>query len=152
MDLSDKDVLRDVTLEGTGYRLVTWDAHAFLPPNHDAIGYAFFAPGEADPIFAGEDFGNPRLWGKDGGRGIDSDNVLRSILGFLTLGKDDTDGDYFTGYTERQLAFRDGNDREYLSLWGPDNEHEPMAFVDNDDERDHAADEAAETSTSEGQR
>jgi hypothetical protein len=138
MDLSDKDVLRDVTLEGTGYRLVTWDAHAFLPPNHDAIGYAFFAPGENDPIFTGEDFGNPRLWGKQGGCAIDSDDVLRSILGFLTLDEGDTDDEYFDSYTERQLAFRDGPDREHLSLWDmepqEDDEHEPMAFVDNEDE------------------
>lgn len=134
MNLENKDILRDVTLEGTGYRLVTWDPDRLHPtgPNHDAVGYAFFAPHENEPIFTGEDFGNP-CGGCDA---IDSDAVLRSILGFLTLGEGDTDSEHFEKYTERQLAFRDGPDREELSLWGmepqKDDEQPPMPFVDTD--------------------
>lgn len=132
MDLSEKDILRDVTLEGTGYRLVTWEPEGEprFPTGQRKIGYAFFAPGETEPIFTGEDCGVSPF------HAIDSDDALRGLLGFLTLRKGDTDSEYFDGYTERQIAFRDGPDCEYLSLWGmepqADDENEPMGFIDNE--------------------
>lgn len=134
MDLSEKDILRDVTLEGTGYRLVTWDTPNRAPTGQWLIGYAFFAPGEGEPIFTGEDAGIAPS------NAVDSDDALRGLLGFLTLRKGDTDSDYFDGYTERQIAFRDGPDCGYLPLWGmepqADDEHAPMAFVDNEADHD----------------
>lgn len=109
-------VLRNVTLGETGYRVLLWDTYrretsAF---SRCYLGYAFFAPDDDEPIFAAEDFSPPPSYA------IDSDDSLRSLVGWLTLGKGDTDSEYFEGYSERQLSFRDGNDRENLSMWGMD--------------------------------
>lgn len=132
MDLAEKDVLRDVTLGDTGYRLVIWDAWrpGWRHPQHP-IGYAFFAPGEDTPIFTGEDYGCSPM------HAIDSDACLRGLLGFLTLQDGDTDPAYFASYTERQLAFRDSSDCAYLGLWAmePDDDgNELLGFVDNESE------------------
>lgn len=130
VDLSEKDVLRDVTLAGTGYRLVIWDAWrpGWRRPQHP-IGYALLAPGEDAPIFTGEDYGCSPM------HAIDSDECLRGLLGFLTLQDGDTDPEFFAGYTARQLAFRDSSDCEYLGLWAmePDDDgNEALGFVDNE--------------------
>lgn len=45
---------------------------------------------------------------------IDSDEPLRSLLGFLTLRPGDTDSEYFANYTPRQWEFVN-SDAEYIS-------------------------------------
>jgi hypothetical protein len=72
-------------------------------------------------IFEGEDFScSPMI-------AIDSDDSLRSLLGFLTLKPGDTDRDYFDDYTPEQLAFAE-NEAESLSIWAL--ECECPQFVD----------------------
>jgi hypothetical protein len=56
----------------------------------------------------------------------DSDETIRSLLGFLTLRKGDTDAEYFDRYTERQLEFA-ANEAEALGLWSLDDGPE---FID----------------------
>lgn len=129
MNLEEKDILRDVTLEGTGFRLVTWDPQrSQVKTDKHPVGYALFAPGESEALFQGEDYRVSHF------NSLDSDECLRRILGFLTLGKDDTDEKYFMKYTSRQLAFRDGPHRKELNLLIQDDSHgrESMAFVDTD--------------------
>ena len=52
-------------------------------------------------LFRGDD------WSPSPLRGIDSDDAVKSIMGFLTLRPGDTDSDYFADYTEEQMAFCD---------------------------------------------
>lgn len=121
-DPSDDRVLRHVMLDG--HRLMTWWTGRRAGTGQELIGYALWAPGEADPVFVGEDCGIPP------GYAVDSDKALRSLLGFLTLCDGDTDDDYFAGYTPRQIEWRD-REAEGLSLWATDpeeSEHEPMRF------------------------
>ncbi len=121
--INGEDVLRHVDIEG--YRLKTWDTHH---RHHNgpqwAIGYAFCDP-QGNVLFTGEDFGCSPL------HTIDSDECLRSLLGFLTLRPGDTDSDYFAGYTQAQMAFAQG-DAENLSLYAmePEDGYEVPAFND----------------------
>jgi len=100
------------------YVLHTWDTYRIGQYGRSILGYAFGREGEA-PIFVGDDFSPPA------GVAIDSDDTLRSLLGFLTLRPGDTDADYFAEYTDAQLAFADG-EAEALQLWG----HETQDFAD----------------------
>ena len=113
--MDDCNLLRFVRLDGTLYTLRTWDTHKRDQMGKHRLGYSF-AHDEDGVIFIGEDFYASPL------HAIDSDAVLRSILCFLTLGKGDTDAEYFEGYDATQLAFRDGPDREHLSLWSMDDD------------------------------
>lgn len=114
------------------YVLHTWDTYkrdgrgAF---GRCWIGYAFYREGELEPLFVGDDFSPPPS------QSIDSDESLRSLLGFLTLRPGDTDSEYFEKYTDAQRAFAE-SEAEDLSFWGLDVEswHEggdqPPAFLD----------------------
>ena len=56
---------------------------------------------DADPVFFGVDFCCSSM------HVIDSDETVRSLLTFLSLQKGDTDAEYFSGYTETQITWRD---------------------------------------------
>lgn len=149
-DPSDPRVLRYVALGHTGYKLLTWDTGRPCRPGASqwGVGYRFTSPacqehadclastavgraclraraGNDVALFEGEDFGCAP------GTSIDSDECLRSILGFLTLRPGDTDPDYFADYTEAQRAFAEG-DAEDLVCWSidPDPNIEPMPLID----------------------
>lgn len=68
-------------------------------------------------IFAGEEY-RPGL-----GLGTDSDASLGCLLGFLSLKRGDTDDEYFTDYTERQLKWAEEHGEE-LALWSSELEEE----------------------------
>lgn len=116
--IDDDRTLRCVKLSGTQYVLHTWDTYRRDSLGKSTLGYAFYDVREDEPIFAGEDYHAPAV------RSIDSDEVLRDLLGFLTLGMGDTDSEYFESYTAQQIAFRDGDDREHLSMWATESEIE----------------------------
>jgi hypothetical protein len=120
---ADKDILREVMLGDTGYVLVVWDAHRRGRDGKSVLGYAFYAPGASKPLFEGEDFSTPGV--------VDSDEVLRGLLGFLTLRPGDTDREYFASYTKDQLDFAE-TDAEELQMFAmePDDEFEPLPLVD----------------------
>ena len=111
------DTLRRVNIDG--YTLHTYATNRTDWRGQSYIGYTFASP-DGDVIFSGTDFvGSPM-------HADDSDETLRALLSFLTLRPGDTDRDYFDGYTERQIAFRDC-DAEALSMWAMD---DAPAFVD----------------------
>lgn len=125
-DTDDPRMLRHVEVDG--YRLMMWDTYRVGPHHKSILGYAFFAPGATEPLFSGEDFGAPAC------RAIDSDRVVRCLLGFLTLRPGDTDRDYFDDYTPEQMAFAMGPALD-LQIWAtePDGDWNPPAFVNLDD-------------------
>jgi len=124
--VDDSKVLKNVFLGHTGYRLLTWDTNLDgFASYRSRLGYAFYQPNTDKPLFVGEDFYVPF------NKAIDSSDVLRSLLGFLTLRLGDTDREYFDEYTPEQMAFIEGPDVEGLQEWSdssPDNE--PGVFID----------------------
>ncbi len=128
------DVLRRVSLTGTPFVLVTW--YLGTRGNKDRLGYNFGEAGKA-PIFVGEDFCCAP------GFASDSDDSLRSLLGFLTLKPGDTDSEYFESYTDEQRAFASSHGEE-LSPWSWEDDTrldgcdpgdgEPYPFTDLDGE------------------
>jgi hypothetical protein len=105
--LDSDRVLRHVRI-ANGYRLFLWDTYRTDRLGKSVLGFAFYAPEASEPLFCGEDFAVPSM------RAIDSDESLRSLLGFLTLKPGDTDADYFASYTPEQMAFAQG-DAEYIA-------------------------------------
>src|SRR5260221_6910840 len=91
INADERDILRDVLLGDTGYRLVLWDTHR-MRGQHTELGYAFFEPGVEDPLFEGEDFGASPM------QAIDSDATVPSLLGFLTLRPGGTDAEDFRSF------------------------------------------------------
>jgi hypothetical protein len=71
---------------------------------------------KGEVIFKGVDFCPSRLHADD------SLNTVYAVLSFLSLGKGDTDSEYFDDYTPRQLEWRDSDRREELSLLAYDGE------------------------------
>ena len=115
-----EDILRDETYEpykdGPCFRLETWATPRLDRRGQTIIGYRLTqieVDGEQATIFEGEDFAGSPLHADD------SDETLRSLLGFLTLRPGDTDREYFDSYSERQLAFA-GDHAEALSMFGFD--------------------------------
>lgn len=121
----DKDVIREVMLGDSGYSLVMWDTNQTDRLGKSVLGYALYAPGDQEPLFQGEDYGVSPA------HAIDSDESVRGLIGFLTLRPGDTDAEYFSGYSERQMKFAKG-DAEELQLFGMDRdgEFEPPELVD----------------------
>ncbi len=115
--------LRHVNLDG--YTLKTWDTYRTDRMGKSTLGYTFRKPDGAI-LFEGEDFHVGMS------TAIDSDEALRSLLGFLTLAPGDTDAEYFEKYTPAQLAFAEGP-AEDLQTWGMDPEdfgEDAPVFVD----------------------
>jgi hypothetical protein len=109
LDREVVEILRDVNVDG--YRLITWDTPNRCSTGQWQIGYAFYEPGNEDPLFIGEDCGVSPM------HTVDSDEALRALLGFLTLKPGDTDQEYFDAYTPRQLAWCKSKAEE-LQEWG----------------------------------
>ena len=102
--------LRNVSLSDT-FILSTWDTFQRTQNGRYLIGYRLEHNGTA--VFEGEDFACGMS------TAIDSDEALRGILGFLTLGEHDVESEYFDEYTTAQLVFRD-TWAESLSMWAHD--------------------------------
>ena len=73
------------------------------------VGYRLLDPA-GNVIFQGNDLS------PSPGEAIDGDGVIRSLLGFLTMGEHDTDDEYFERYTPQQLRWRDEH-AENLSIY-----------------------------------
>lgn len=101
--------------DGEGFRLEIHVANRPpSSPNRQRWNYVFVDEswrGEMienrTPIFEGDDFETPYL--------DDESEIVRGLLGFLSLQDGDTDSEYFDSYTERQIAWRDER-AETLSL------------------------------------
>lgn len=115
--------IRDVRL-AYDYRLTLWE-HSVDRDGRTFLRYRFCAP-NGTVLFSGEDFGVPRH------EAIDSDAVVRSLLGFLTLKPGDTDRDYFQDYTPEQLAWCEGSDAQTLA-WDYAHDGGDGPIVDVDD-------------------
>jgi hypothetical protein len=61
-------------------------------------------------IFEGSEYGCSPL------HALDSIECVYGLLGFLAMGKDGVDADYFKDYTPAQIAWRDSPRREELDL------------------------------------
>ncbi len=108
------DTLRHVRLDG--YTLQTWNTYRHGRMGKTILRYEFKAP-DGSVLFAGSDFAcSPMIC-------IDSDECLRSLLGFLTLKPGDTDREHFDNYTPEQLAFAEG-DAESLQTWSMEGDSE----------------------------
>lgn len=88
---------------GPVFTLRFWDTYRTDAHGRSRLGYRLTmrVNGRTTTVFDGCDF----FVGH--GNVIDSDDVVRSIMSFLTLCEHDTDSEYFEGYTAAQLAFRD---------------------------------------------
>jgi len=106
--------LRHVEIENK-YRLKTWDTGKVDSMGKYIVGYSFTRVSDGVVIFTGEDFHCSPC------HAIDSNEVLRSILGFLTLRPGDTDAEYFSEYNRVQMDFAE-NEAEYLQAWAMDDE------------------------------
>lgn len=105
--MGEESLLRDINLDG--YRLQMWDTYKNDRLGKSIIFYRFTTPDSA-VLFEGEDFAVPSC------TAIDSDDAVRSLVGFLTLRPGDTDKEYFEGYTPDQLDWAE-TEAEELSLW-----------------------------------
>ena len=110
-EYQDKDVLRYVSLVGTGCRLILW--YIGDVAGRPKLGYAFFPAKSRKPLFEGRDYSTGFS------TSVDSDEALRGLMGFLTLRPGDTDAEYFDNYTPAQMAWAQANG-EYMSEWGSD--------------------------------
>lgn len=99
--------LRHVRLE-SGHVLRTFDTGR-TRDGRTCIGYVFEDPA-GRVLFEGDDFRPSPLHADD------SDETLRALLGFLLLRPDDTDREYFEGYTPAQLAFAVSDTCELLQF------------------------------------
>lgn len=92
-----------------GHELKLYDTGRIDCRGQSKLAYSF-RPIDGEVLFEGDDFAGSPLHADD------SDETLRSLVGFLTLRPGDTDREYFADYTPEQLALcRSG--AEYLSLW-----------------------------------
>ncbi len=104
--LTHSRLMRTVDIEG--YRLRLYDVHGRDEAGRWRVGYVFSDPG-GRMLFSGAD-----IYGHDA---VDSDETVRSIIGWLTLKPGDTDDEYFEKYTPEQMAFAEGP-AEQLSIYG----------------------------------
>lgn len=111
-EFDEDQLLRHIELEG--YELELFDCYESDRTGRTRIAYRFFDP-EGELLFSGCDFFPSRL------HAIDSDEAVRSLLGFLLLRPGDTDDEYFSDYTEKQLAFAE-DEAEYLLLYTLDDD------------------------------
>lgn len=114
---SEDQILRRVIFspyrrgQGPTFALMTWDTYRQEPKwGKSILGYRLEEVSQSRVgqrksarklLFEGEDFAIPTAYG------VDSDESVRSIMGFLTLRPGDTDREYFENYTREQLAFAD---------------------------------------------
>jgi hypothetical protein len=123
----DYDLIRHVEFDGYTLKLYDTGKQYPQPFVKDRLAYEMFSP-SGELLFTGEDFGNSPM------HAIDSDDTLRSLLGFLTLKPGDTDADYFKDYTPRQMEFAE-SEAEDLFMWhvDPEKGEDWPAFTNLDD-------------------
>jgi hypothetical protein len=95
--------LRNVTLRPYRDPAISFTLNTFDSSRTDELGksileYQFQGP-DGKVLFEGSDFACSPM------HGIDSDESVRALLGFLTLRPGDTDDEYFEDYTQEQLDF-----------------------------------------------
>ena len=95
------------TWRKAGFTLRLWDTGRVDSTGHTALRYELRDGRRV--IFAG-DFGCPSC------TAIDSLECVKSILGFLTLRDGDVDAEYFVGYTQAQLDWRDSTRCDQLAM------------------------------------
>lgn len=126
--MNTKDTpLRDVDIDG--YRLTIWHTGYLDRYGKTILRYEFrtpagFAQRPSEMLFRGDDFACAPQHAED------SDHCLRHVLGFLTLGPDDIEREYFTNYTAAQMAFAASDQARLLSLWADDSAADDYAFID----------------------
>jgi hypothetical protein len=90
--------------QGPTFALRLYDAGRPHRPGAPQWGVAYVltmreSGGGSVELFRGDDFGCSPL------HGIDSDECVAGVMGFLTLRPGDTDDEYFEGYSEAQREF-----------------------------------------------
>ena len=118
-------LLRHVRIEG--YRLKLYDTNTRGEYNKSRLAFGFFDP-DGKLLFSGTDFCCAPAFA------VDSDDAIRSLLGFLTLKPGDTDDEYFQDYTPAQLAFTESSDCEELSMWACEDSDLPFDNVQFENE------------------
>lgn len=106
-DVEDHQVMRVLRVLKR-YFLVLWDT-GMRNGNHNYVGYRFVGP-NGQVLFQGTDLGVPQ------NEAIDSDDVVRTLLKFITLKPGDTDPEAFENYTSEQLEFTEGDDAHQLRI------------------------------------
>lgn len=91
----ERDTLR--VFRDNGFTLLMWDTHRQDWRGQTVIGYKLWDNGKL--IFTGEDFAGSPMHADD------SDEIVASVLGFLSLKPGDTDQEYFDRYTPEQLEW-----------------------------------------------
>ena len=99
--MTPEQLLRDVRLSTADghFRLRTWDTYETDGRGVTIIAYQLDDERAGCPIFVGADFAGSPLSADD------SDECLRSLLGFLSLRPGDVEPEYFEHYSAEQLAF-----------------------------------------------
>ena len=101
-----RELIRTLRIAGTTLRI--YDMFQTDSMGKSKLGYEFKVGRKM--LFQGEDFCCSPCYS------VDSLHTAYSLLGFLTLGIHDTDGEYFEDYTKEQLDWAEGyGKREYLS-------------------------------------
>lgn len=118
------ELLRRVKLE-TGHVLSLWDTFKTDSYGKSILAYELAAPNGGEATFKGADFHCSPMYP------IDSDDALRSLLGFLTLRPGDTDSEYFEDYTAAQLEFAETYGEELACIYAePEDSEEPIGKVE----------------------
>lgn len=99
LHMSDKPASR---FDRQRWQYVLWDENWAAP-----LGQL-----QKAPIFSSDDF--ETIYAED-------EEIVRTLLSFLSLRPGDTDSEYFDSYTERQIAWRDER-AETLSMYAIDEE------------------------------
>jgi len=87
---------------GPSFSLELYDLNKTDPMGKSMLGYKLIMnehSAHAITLFQGEDFACSPCYA------IDSDDAVKSLMGFLTLRPGDTDADYFAHYTPAQTKF-----------------------------------------------
>lgn len=113
---TEDQLLRDIRLEvgpmgSPDHRLVMWDTYRMDNRGCTYVGYRLY-DGEGKIVFEGEDYSPGPM------HGIDSDESVAGLLGFLSCRPGDTDDEYFQDYTPAQLDYADtyGEDLSMYSI------------------------------------
>jgi hypothetical protein len=91
-----------------GFTLRLFDTGKVSETNKTQLAYEF--KDGRNVVFAGGNF-----WASPC-HAIDSLETIYELLGFLSVGEGDVDSEYFKDYTPEQIAWRDSDRREQLSL------------------------------------
>jgi len=150
-DVPEHDVLRTVVFrpltDGVSYHLLVWDTNEYSTDmfRKPRLGYALAknepgphdAQGNPDPEGAIDGYTTLLFLGTDfycaPGDAVDSDEMIRSLMGFLTLRPGDTDDDYFADYTPKQRAFTESSACEVLSMVNYCEEEDGAEEIEDED-------------------